>query len=149
VHLTWQSAVSAQLIEQSPAQVTWQVEFALHEMLPLAPRVIEQLAPSLQSTLQESPHAPAQVDCAAQPRVQLAPQVWVETSQLAPAMQAQVVPVHTGAGLVETPPQAFTVIPSTTTIEKRDAMAIAALHLFVIDLEVPPARSDQAAVTWR
>jgi len=130
--LTWQSAVSAQLIEQSPTQVTWQLEFALHEMLPLAPRVIEQLAPSLQSTLQESPHAPAHVDCAAQPRVQLAPQVWMETSQLAPAMQAQVVPVHTGAGLVDTPPQAFTVTASTIRIEKRDAIVIAALRLSVM-----------------
>jgi len=36
--------------------------------------------------------------------VQLAPQVWVVTSQLAPATQVQLVPVQLG-GLVETLPQ--------------------------------------------
>ena len=93
-------------MEQPPVQVTLQIEPGLHEMLPLAPSVIEQLACSPQSTLHESPHAPAQVDCAAQPSVQLPPHVWVVTSQLVPVMQAQVVPVHTGAGLLD-PPQAF------------------------------------------
>lgn len=82
-----------------------QVDPALHEMLPLAPRVIEQLACSPQSTLQESPQAPPQVDCAPHASVQLAPQVCAVTSQLPLVGQAQVLPVQAG-GLVDTPPQA-------------------------------------------
>jgi hypothetical protein len=130
--LSWQSALSPQLIEQPPRQVTLQIELGLHEMLPLAPSVIEQLAPSPQSTLHESPHAPAHVDCAAQPSVQLAPQVWVVTSQCVFAMHAQVVPVQTGAGFVETPPQALPVRIMATHIESRTAVAIARLNVSIM-----------------
>ena len=43
-HFSWQLAPSAQLIEQPATQEILQVDPALHEMLPLAPRVIVQLA---------------------------------------------------------------------------------------------------------
>lgn len=103
-HFSWQLAPSAQLIEQPATQEILQVDPALHEMLPLAPKVIVQLACSPQSALHESPQAPPQLACAPQARVQLAPQVWVVTSQLPFAGQAQVVPVQAG-GFVDTPPQ--------------------------------------------
>jgi hypothetical protein len=103
-HLSWQFASPAQLIEQDSRQVTWQVEAALQEMLPLCPNVIEQLACSPQSTLHESPQAPPHVDWAPHASVQLFPQVWGVTSQLVLSAQAHVVPVQDG-GLVEAPPQ--------------------------------------------
>jgi hypothetical protein len=116
-------APSAQLTEQPATQVTLHVDPALHEMLPLAPSVIAQVAWSPQSTLHESPHAPAQFDCIAHASVQLPPQVCVVTSQLAPAAQAQLAPVHAG-GLLETLPQASG--PSektmTTEIAKKEGM---------------------------
>ncbi len=81
-HFKRQEALSAQLSEQPSGQVTSQVEPALHETLPLAPRVIAHLAPSPQSTLHESPQVPAHIDWLPHASVQLAPQTCVETSQL-------------------------------------------------------------------
>ena len=47
-----------QLTEQQPVQVMWQVELPLHETLPLAPTVAVHVELPVQSTLQESRHAP-------------------------------------------------------------------------------------------
>lgn len=79
-HFRRQTALSAQLIEQPPGQVTSHVDPGLHEALPLPPRVIVHLAPSPQSTLHESPQLPAHIDWLAQASEQLAPQTCVETS---------------------------------------------------------------------
>jgi hypothetical protein len=81
-HLSRQTAVSVQLSEQSPTQVTSQAEPGLHEMLPLGPSVIAQVALSPQSTLQESPQEPLHVAWLPQANVQLPPQTLVDTSQL-------------------------------------------------------------------
>ena len=122
-HCSWQVAPSAQLTEQPATQVTLQVAPALHEMLPLAPSVIAQLAWSPQSTLHESPHAPAHIDCMAHASVQLPPQVCVVTSQHVPARQAQLLPVHAG-GLLDTPPHASAPSERTMRIETNVAVEI-------------------------
>ena len=142
-HLSWQVAPSAQLIEQPPTHETLQVEPALHEMLPLAPNVIAQLACSPQSTLHESPQAPSQVDCALQASVQLAPQVCVVTLQVPLAGQAQVVPVHAG-GLVDTPPQPSAQIANNVSEARKRAIQIGAMLCFIMEGEVPPGPRDQA-----
>jgi hypothetical protein len=71
--LSRQAASLAQLNEQSPTQVTSHVEPSLHEMLPLAPNVIAQVAPWPHSTLQDLPQLPWHVAWAAQSNVQLSP----------------------------------------------------------------------------
>jgi hypothetical protein len=79
-HLRRHEASPAQLREQLPAHVTSQLDPALHEMLPLFPRVTAQLARSPQSMLHDSAQEPRQVDSAPQASVQLAPQIAIEKS---------------------------------------------------------------------
>jgi hypothetical protein len=131
MHFNSQLAASAQLIEQLPVHVTLQVDPALHEMLPLAPSVSEQVASSPQSTLHESPQAPPQLDWAAHPNEQLAPQVWVVTVHISPAAQPQVVPVQVG-GLVETPPQAAAQMLNSRTSPTHFARVIERLRFRVM-----------------
>ena len=50
-----------QLTEHEPVHVTWQVELPLHETLLLAPTVVVHSEFPVQSTLQESRQAPAQL----------------------------------------------------------------------------------------
>lgn len=105
-HLRRHAAVSAQLKEQPPAQVTSQLDPGLQEMLPLAPSVTPQEAFSPQSTLQESPHVPLHVASAPQASVQLPPQTCVVKLHDVAAAHAQLLPVQSGVG--DVPPQAVT-----------------------------------------
>ena len=91
------------------------VEPALHDMLPLGPSVMAQLACSLQSMLQDSPQAPLHVARAPHASVQLAPQVCVVTPQLPLGGHAQLVPVHVG-GFAVTPPHA--IVATASRIDK-------------------------------
>jgi hypothetical protein len=97
-----------QLTEQLPVQVTWQMELPLHDTLPLAPTVGEQVELPVQSTLQESRQLPAQLVWFEQVRLQLPaspPQLAAENAQLPPELQLQLPPEQVGGG-VEEPPQA-------------------------------------------
>jgi hypothetical protein len=147
-HLSSHVAPSAQLIEQDAMHVTLHIDPALHEMLPLWPSVMAQLACSLQSTLHESPHAPPHVDWLPHASVQLAPQVCAVTSQLPFAGQAQLLPVHVG-GLVDISLQENVQAASMTTVvmraAPRDRRGPGSRH----EGEVPPRPLYQAASSSR
>jgi hypothetical protein len=106
-----------QLTEQLPVQVTWQMELPLHDTLPLAPTVGEQVELPVQSTLHESRQLPAQLVWFEQLRLQLPaspPQLAAENAQLPPELQLQLAPEQVGGG-VEEPPQAPSAEARVTT----------------------------------
>lgn len=116
-----QLALAAQLTEQEPVQVTWQVEPSLQLTLPLLPTVTSQVAPLPQSILHEAPQLPVHMLWSPQLSVQLSPeQLLPPRSQACPLGHEQLVPVHVGGGAVvwPLPPQ-----PSGNIITRRPKKA--------------------------
>ena len=64
-------ALAAHVMEHELVQVMAHVEPGAHVTLPLSPTVAVQLAPVPQSTLQDLPHAPVQLDASLQTSEQL------------------------------------------------------------------------------
>ncbi len=114
-HWIVQVAPGAHESEHEPVQRMWHVEPLTHETLELLPTVTLHSEPSPQSMLHESPHAPEHSLSMGQSSEQLLPaQPPSPMSQLLPASQTQLVPLHVGGSL---PPQA------TSTQDKARASA--------------------------
>jgi hypothetical protein len=117
-HLIRHDDVLAQLNEQSPRHVTSHVDPSLQVMLPLAPSVTAQVAFSPQSMLHESPQVPRHVASVPQASVQLWPHSCGEKPQGSLATHAQLVPVQTGGGSPETPPQPDAAASRRMTVQR-------------------------------
>jgi hypothetical protein len=106
--------------EHSPVQVTWHVEPAVHEMLPLGPTVTVHVDMLLQSILHESPQVPLHTFSAAHSREQLAdsPQLLCVKSHDVPVGQLQLAPVQ--AGGLAVPPLGTGSSPPQPTTRTRD-----------------------------
>lgn len=114
-HWIEQVAPGAQDSEHDPVQRMWHVEPLTHEMLELSPTVTLHSEPAPQSMLHEAPHAPEHSLSMGQSSEQLLPaQPPSPMSQLLPASQTQLEPLHVGGSL---PPHA------TSTQDKERASA--------------------------
>jgi hypothetical protein len=111
-------ASPAQLIEQLAVHVTWQVEPAAHDTLPLAPTVTSHDAFVPQSMLHDSLQLPVHSASAPQSSEQLplGPQVLGSNPHASPAGHEQLAPLQSGGGGSPPPPHAAS---KRNTIDKK------------------------------